>query len=241
MDDLNLVIHNAAKYKAPGSSKITYENIKHLGHQGRSYLLHIYNNCFNNNCIPSAWKLAYIFPIPKPQDWNSQLCNTRPITLLETPRKLYVSILSKRLNFILANNNNITTYNNRAGILGQSCLEPLFEIQHSIGIANKLNVPFWLALQDLSKNYDRMNISLLRLALLSIKMPVQFTSILCDLFTNCTNQVILPNNNLTSPFLMKQGIHQGEIISPLLWILYYNPLFLYINQQSDLYFQCSFN
>ncbi|GBB86125.1 hypothetical protein RclHR1_12590006 [Rhizophagus clarus] len=241
MDDLDLVIHDAAKYKAPGPSKITYEDIKHLGYQARSYLLHIYNYCFINNCIPSAWKLAYIFPIPKPQDWNSQLCNTRPITLLETPRKLYVSILSKRLNFILANNNHITTYNNRARILGQSCLEPLFEIQHSIEIANKLNVPFWLALQDLSKAYDRMNISLLRLALLSIKMPIRITSILCDLFTNCTNQVILPNNNLTSPFSMKQGIHQGEIISPLLWILYYNPLFLYVNQQSELYFQCSFN
>ncbi|GBB90362.1 hypothetical protein RclHR1_01730010 [Rhizophagus clarus] len=241
MDDLKLVIHDAAKYKAPGPSKITYEDIKHLSQLGHSYLLHIYNYCFNNNCIPSAWKLAYIFPIPKPQDWNSQLNNTRPITLLETPRKLYVSILSKRLNYILANNPNVTTYNNRAGILGQSCLEPLLEIQHSIEIANKLNVPFWLALQDLSKAYDHMNISLLRLALLSIKLPHRITSILCDLFINCTNQVILPNNNLTSPFSMKQGIHQGEIISPLLWILYYNPLFLYINQQSDLYFNCSFN
>ncbi|GES90940.1 ribonuclease H-like domain-containing protein [Rhizophagus clarus] len=241
MDDLKLVIHDAAKYKAPGPSKITYEDIKHLGQSGHSYLLHIYNYCFNNNCIPSAWKLAYIFPIPKPQDWNSQLSNTRPITLLETPRKLYVSILSKRLNYILANNPNVTTYNNRAGILGQSCLEPLLEIQHSIEIANKLNVPFWLALQDLSKAYDRMNISLLRLALLSIKLPHRITSILCDLFTNCTNQIILQNNNLTSPFSIKQGIHQGEIISLLLWILYYNPLFLYINQQSNLYFQCSFD
>ncbi|GBC03774.1 hypothetical protein RclHR1_05310001 [Rhizophagus clarus] len=216
MDDLNLVIHDAAKYKAPGPSKITYEDIKHLGHQGRSHLLHIYNYCFSNNCISSALKLAYIFSIPKPQDWNSQLCNTRPITLLVTSRKLYVSILSKRLNFILANNNHITTYNNRAEILGQSCLEPLFEIQHSIEIANKLNVSFWLALQDLSKAYDRINISLLRLALLSIKMPPQITFILCDLFTNCTNQVILSDNNLTSPFSIMQGIHQGEIISPLL-------------------------
>ncbi|GBC08208.1 hypothetical protein RclHR1_07970010 [Rhizophagus clarus] len=86
-----------------------------------------------------------------------------------------------------------------------------------------------------------MNISLLRLAPFSIKLPHRITSILCDLFTNCTNQVILSNNNLTSPFSMKQGIHQGEIISPLLWILYYNPLFLYINQQSNLYFHCSFN
>ncbi|GES75995.1 RNA-directed DNA polymerase from mobile element jockey-like [Rhizophagus clarus] len=154
MDDLKLVIHDAAKYKAPGPSKITYEDIKYLSQLGHSYLLHIYNYCFNNNCIPSAWKLAYIFPILKPQDWNSQLSNTRPITLLETPRKLYVSILSKRLNYILANNTNVTTYNNRAGILGQSCLEPLLEIQHSIEIANKLNIPFWLALQDLSKAYD---------------------------------------------------------------------------------------
>jgi len=33
---------------------------------------------------------------------------------------------------------------------------------------------------------------------------------------------------------MNNGIDQGEIISPLLWIIYYNPLFCKIENQADL-------
>jgi hypothetical protein len=36
---------------------------------------------------------------------------------------------------------------------------------------------------------------------------------------------ILTNLGDTREYIMKNGIDQGETISPLLWIIYYNPLF----------------
>lgn len=94
-------------------------------------LTQIFNLCIQLDTIPSKWRNALLFPIPKPHDWDSKLTNTRPITLLEMPRKLMVSVFSQRLNQALSKHN-ILQFNNRAGVLGQSTLEPLFHIQHSI-------------------------------------------------------------------------------------------------------------
>ena len=63
----------------------------------------------------------------------------------------------------------------------------------------------WIALQDLSKAYDRVNISLLRLALLRIKLPNSIINLLIDLFTERQNFVIR-DTELCAPYTNKQGI-----------------------------------
>ncbi|CAB4385392.1 unnamed protein product [Rhizophagus irregularis] len=55
--------------------------------------------------IPSTWKLANIYLTPKPKPWGCSLNNTRPVTLLETARKVMVKILNKQLLNILVQNN----------------------------------------------------------------------------------------------------------------------------------------
>ena len=39
---------------------------------------------------------------------------------------------------------------------------------------------------------------------------------------------------LTQEYRMENGIDQGEIMSPLLWIIYYDPLFTKIKKIKDL-------
>ncbi|GBC15332.2 RNA-directed DNA polymerase from mobile element jockey-like [Rhizophagus irregularis DAOM 181602=DAOM 197198] len=131
ISDVLAILKNSPSNKAPGPSQITYEDLKHLHKDVLILLTQIFNLCIHLDTIPTKWRDALLFPIPKPHDWDSKLTNTRPITLLETTRKLMVSVFSQRLNQSLAKYN-ILQFNNRAGVLGQSCLEPLFQIQHSI-------------------------------------------------------------------------------------------------------------
>jgi hypothetical protein len=72
------------KNKAPGPSGITYEDIIHLHKDVKLILISIYNRMISLGIIPSKWREALLFPIPKPYNWDSKLVNTRPITLLET-------------------------------------------------------------------------------------------------------------------------------------------------------------
>src|SRR5436305_2223386 len=56
--------------KASGPSGISYEMIKHLLPSLSESLKNIVTFCFNSEHIPSQWKDATIYPIPKPTDWN---------------------------------------------------------------------------------------------------------------------------------------------------------------------------
>jgi len=46
---------------------------------------------------------------------------------------------------------------------------------------------------------------------------------------------IITSHSITTPYQMKVGIDQGEVISPLLWTIYYNPLFCRIKNLQQMY------
>ncbi|PKK70925.1 hypothetical protein RhiirC2_779064 [Rhizophagus irregularis] len=96
---------------------------------------------------------------------------------------------------------NLINENNRAGLIGQSTLQPPQTIQHIIESAHKDKKPLWIGLQDLRK-------------------------------ANRKNNVILPSG-LSSDYDVLQGIDQGEVISPILWIIYYDPMFTHLSTLTD--------
>src|SRR5438132_1371351 len=75
----------------------------------------------------------------------------------------------------------------------------------------------------MSKAYDSINIHLLQKALERIQLPSQLTQIILDLLLDRSNKIIT-NFGLTQPYNVKNGIDQGEMITPLLWQIYYDPL-----------------
>ena len=56
--------------KATGPSGISNEMIKHLSDEMQQVLFKIVCACFKFQEIPSAWKLANVYPIPKPKPWG---------------------------------------------------------------------------------------------------------------------------------------------------------------------------
>lgn len=72
----------------------------------------------------------------------------------------------------------------------------------------------------MSKAYDRVNIFMLKKALERIKILNLFINIIMELFTGRKNRVFTPYK-LTDEYNVKVGIDQGEIISLILWCIYY--------------------
>src|SRR5438034_4459658 len=73
------------------------------------------------------------------------------------------------------------------------------------------------------KAYDSISLEGLRLALNRIALPAQFVSWIIELFTNRQMNVIM-NFGLSPTLIAKDGIDQGDAISPLLWRIFYDPL-----------------
>ncbi|CAB5383312.1 unnamed protein product [Rhizophagus irregularis] len=191
IEELSQVISSLPNNKAAGISGITYEDIKHTHQDFREYINKFFNYIMQVQIYPRDWLHAFLFPIPKPKAWDCKIENTRPIVLLETFRKLFVKILIQRINTTLTTYNLINE-NNRAGLTGQSTLQPLQVVQHIIESAYKDKKQLWIGLQDLSKAYDRVNLSLLRLALERLHFPNAIITLLISLFSDRKNNVILP-------------------------------------------------
>jgi len=105
--------------KAAGPNKISYELLKHLGEELMDNIFRLAKTIYKTGTIPEDWLLASIYPIPKNEDWGYDLNKTRPITLLDSTRKVLVKIITKKLGTIIANND-ILKGGNHAGKLGGS-------------------------------------------------------------------------------------------------------------------------
>src|SRR5436305_3795234 len=150
--------------KAAGLSGIPYELLKELPDEVSLYLKLLITECFDSNDIPSHWKNTTIYSIPKPYNWNCYLSNTRPITLLDTARKLMTKIMNKRLSSILAANS-VLKGNNYAGLPGSNCASPIAILELIIQDAKSYNKPLFIFLQDISKAFDSMDVNMLQLAM----------------------------------------------------------------------------
>ena len=120
--------------------------------------------------------------------------------------------------------------NQFAGLPGGSTFEPLRILQSIMEDAKEQKQEIWVLFQDLSKAYDRVNIFMLKKAMQLLKLPIAFIDLIENIFIERKNRVFT-EVGLTDPYDMLVGIDQGEVISPLLWCIYYAPLLCEIEQQ----------
>ncbi|EXX77683.1 hypothetical protein RirG_021620 [Rhizophagus irregularis DAOM 197198w] len=78
--------------------------LKHLTGEAFNLSLVLANACLIHGDISADWREALVYPIPKPHEFEAQLKNTQPITLLEIIRKYVVKVITTRLSKILADN-----------------------------------------------------------------------------------------------------------------------------------------
>ena len=139
-DEWKEVINSLPNGSAAGLSGIPYELLKNLPESASFYLRQLIINCFRSSSIPSQWKDATIYLIPKPYDWNCYLNNTQLITLLDTTRKIMTKIMNCQLGFILANNN-VLKGNNYTSLSGSNCATPIAILESILQDAKSNNKP----------------------------------------------------------------------------------------------------
>ncbi|CAB4407472.1 unnamed protein product [Rhizophagus irregularis] len=204
VSELREVISLSPTHKAPGPSSIPYEWFKVLPDTALEFLCELMNRYLDSSDVPEDWRLASISPIPKPHEFDALLKNTRPITLLETARKLLVKIVNNRLSNILSTHR-VLQGNNFAGLPGSSVNTPINVLDGIIKShrLSRFSQELWILSQDISKAFDSIDLRMLRLAFNRLRFP----------------------NNL-SDFIM------SEVISPLLWTIYFDPLLTELSESA---------
>ncbi|GBB98305.1 hypothetical protein RclHR1_31980001, partial [Rhizophagus clarus] len=216
------ILQNINKNSAPGTSGITYQLMCHLPPTFVEVILALYRTIFLTGLVPADWKFSTIFPIPKPEKFEYNMANVRPIALLEVVRKIFTKFISTQLSDILQDHN-VLCYANYCGLKGESTVSPIRLINNLIEDAKENSKELWIVLQDISKAFDSISLNFLDLALKRIGLPSYVVNCIVNLFKSRTVQVATAFGPSPS-FQAEDGIDQGDSVSPLLWRIYYDPL-----------------
>jgi hypothetical protein len=120
-------------------------------------------------------------------------------------------------------NNQILNVNNWAALPGGRTHDPINILNNVMEEAREFKKELWLFFQDISKAYDSMSGLAVQKAMERIKIPYKIIKLINCILENRSNRVIT-FHGLTDPYIVHDGIDQGDSISPLLWRIFYDPL-----------------
>jgi len=85
----------------------------------------------------------------------------------------------------------------------------------------------------MKKAFDSVSLKMIEKALERIKMPNLLTKFLLNLY-NKRKIKVYTEYRLTKEFEAEDGLDQGEVVSPLMWRIFYDLLLCLIYEKEDL-------
>lgn len=194
--------------------------------------------------IPTWMRDKLVRLVPKTPG-TTDLANMRPISLYETTRKLWKTILARRIHQIWHDNDllNPHQYGYR---LHSGTQMPLFNVLNLIENAHKSGVSTLITFWDFKRAFDSISRNLQRLAWRRLGLTPDFTNWMVHLDEDGFSSILTPHyartkalrnsaqmlksNQSFSPateslsFQAERGIGQGESASSLMWVAVYDIL-----------------
>jgi len=122
---------------------------------------------------------------------------------------------------------------NYAGLPGNSTEQPVHILNMIMEEAREKNKEVWILLQDMKKAFNSVPLRSLELALQRVKIPKRTVKYILNLFHKRQLKIITAYS-LTEEITAGDGIDQGEVISPLIWRLFYDPLLERVQEDESL-------
>ena len=226
-DDLTMAelidaIRRLKNKKAPGKDGVCNEMIKHLGQNARQKLLELFNLSWKSGIFPAAWKEAIIIPILKKEKDQMKKNSYRPISLLSCLGKTLERIINKRLMCHLENNNLITREQS-AFRRNRSVEDQVTFLAQSIENAFQEEKKVIATFIDLSKAFDKVWKRGLLLKLLQCNVGDNMFKWIRSFLCHRSARVKL-NANLSHSVTIREGVPQGGVISPTLFVVFINDI-----------------
>ena len=129
---------------------------------------------------------------------------------------------------------------NFAGLPGNSTESPIHMLNMIMENAKEENRELWLLFQDMKKAFDLVPLESLELMLRKLKVLVITISYIMSLYKERQLKIIT-EYGLTEEITAGNSIDQGEVISPLMWRVFYDPLLDRVQNKTKLGYTVKLN
>ena len=190
-------------------------------------ITHLFNFSLNNAIFPTVWKHALVIPIPKTGDLT-KVNNYRPISLLPLPGKILEKLVHTQLTNHLEENGFIS--DSQFGFRRQR--STTHAITHFLNqVYSNINKSAITAaiFIDFRKAFDCVQHSTLLGKLKELYLDQQTQTWLTS-YLSGRSQRTLANNVYSQSESVKQGVPQGSVLGPLLYIIYANDIAQCVNK-----------
>ena len=223
--ELNLAIKKMKRKGAPGNDDIPPSFLKELGPKARQELLAICNSSLQDADVPQLWRHGIIIPLLKQGKPASELASYRPICLTSCVVKTIERMICNRL-YTMAEVNGWLC-NEQAGFRKyRSTEDQIVKLIQRISDgfqARPQALRTVMVLLDYSKAYDKTWKERLLSKIHDLGTPRPITRWIAAFLRTRTAQVLV-NGTKSKNARMKQGLPQGSVLSPLLFLLFINDI-----------------
>ena len=220
MKELEKALGKMRRKGAPGGDDITPAFLKELGPKAKEELLNIFNESFMLAVCPQA----IIIPLLKAGKPSGEVKSYRPVSLTSCVVKLFERMLAERIYHILESS--CLLNKSQAGFRkGRSCEDQILKITQAIenGFQRKQMERSVLVLLDYSSAFDTVWRQRLLLSMFDKGIPLQIIRWLASFLDNRQAKVRF-GDGMSKSRIMRQGLPQGSVLSPLLFIIFIDNL-----------------
>ena len=217
-EDVKRIIKSFKNKKAPGTSRISKEDLVNLPPEGHVFLAEIFTACLSAGYFPKRFKHAKMIFIPKSGKDGRRPGNHRPISLLEVPGKILEKILNERITSYAEETPGVQDPNqygfrphrgcNKAIALGWEMVATHLAIGGSANIVSR----------DIQRAFDKVWHDGLRVRLLDVQLPNLLARIASDFLDGRTAHIQVQGVR-GARFPLRAGTPQGSCLSPTLFII----------------------
>ena len=184
------------------------------------HLARLFTSSIQIGYIPTAWKLATLHMLLKPDKLPSLTTSYRPTSLMSSIMKLFERVIEQRLRSYLEDTGFIHKY--QSGFRqNKSTDDHLFRLSQSVMKSFNRGEHVMAAFLDIEKVFNNVWNNGLRYKIFMLDLPTKMTCWLSDFLVGRVIQVNV-NGFRSDKISPIAGVPQGSALSPLLFLIYVN-------------------